>query len=136
LSILSSFPLLAFPQTNAPIDTWFNVVLTKNTEPKGVLAACATAATDPCEGYRLQTRLTRSGDTLIVFINGLIRPAPCIQSSNNATGDVFLGDISPGTHHLRITYRGQSDMYEIIAGDKWFGVIALRSDFTELRSDL
>lgn len=136
LSVLSSLPFFGFSQTNAPLDTRFNIVLTESTGPKGVLADFRTTATYPCEGYRLQTRLARTSDTLTVFVNGLIRPSPCIQSSSNATGTAFLGDISAGISYLQVTYRGESDVYKIIAGEKWFAVIALRFNFTELRSDL
>lgn len=136
LCVLSLLPFFGLSQTNAPLDTRFNIVLTENTEPKGVLAAFTTTATYPCEGYRLQTRFVRAADTLTVFVNGLIRPSPCIQTSSSATGSAYLGNIPPGICYLRIVYRGESDAYKIIAGDKWFGVISLRSNFTELRSDL
>ncbi len=121
---------------NAPLDTRFNIVLTESNEPKGVLAAFTTTATYPCEGYQLRTRVVRTDDTLTVYLNGMVRPSPCIQTSSSATGTTYLSDLAHGIYFLQIIYRGESDMYKLIVDNKTFGVITLRSNFTELRSDL
>ena len=55
---------------------------------------------------------------------------------SSATGTAYLSGISPGIYYLHIIYREESDMYKLIVGDKWFGVISQRPHFTELRSDL
>ena len=136
LAILFFLPLCGLSQTSPPLDTRFNIVLTQSSEPEGVLATLTTTATYPCEGYQLKTRVVRLDDTLTVYVNGLIRPTPCFQTSSNATGTVYLEGISRGVYFLRISYRGESDIYKLIVDDKSFGVISLRSDFTELRSDL
>ncbi|MEO8167939.1 MAG: hypothetical protein ABI623_06820 [bacterium] len=134
--VLCVNPVPAHSQSNPPLDTKFNIVLSNSREPAGILASFITTASYPCEGYRLQTRLIQKSDTLTVYINGMIRPTPCIQSSSYAMQETFLGDIPGGEHYLQIVYRGQSDIYKLITGENWAAVISIRSTFTDLRSDL
>lgn len=133
LGILLLTPLPMLSQTHGVIDTYFTIVLSPTSEPAGVVANITTTATYPCEGYRIQTRVTQEYDTMTVHIGGLIRPAPCFATSSTATGSAYLGNIEGGTYFLKISYRGKSDLYKFISSANSFRVVPLHVDFTELQ---
>lgn len=133
LSVLLFTPLLTLSQSHDARDTNFIIALSHNdAEPGGIVAEITTTATYPCEGYRIQTRLTQNMDTLTVHIGGLIRPSPCFHTSGNAETKILLGNFHSEIL-LRISYRGESDMYKITIDNNTFIILPMKKEFTEVR---
>jgi len=112
-------------------DTDFEIGLAQSTEkPAGMVAHVTTSKTYPCEGYTLRTQTRWNRDTVSVYILGLLRPSPCYQTSSEATGSVFLGDMKGSVWFLRIRYRGDVDLYKMVHIRKRLSAIAIYSTFT------
>jgi hypothetical protein len=122
-------------QSSGERDTDFKVVLERRTEkPAGFQANIATTSTYPCEGYSLRIRLRWDKDTISLFLLGLVRPSPCVQSSAEATGTVFIGELKEGVSFVRILYRGDIDLHKVIRSKGRLRTIPIRRTFTDLRA--
>ena len=100
----------------------------------GLAADVATTSLYPCAGFGIRFRQYQSGDTITVAIGGFIRPNPCFQTSSEAASKVFIGPVMQGQSVLRISYRGQSDLYALSLTARSFALKRIRSGFTEMYS--
>lgn len=115
-------------------DTDFRIVLERRTEkPSGFQANITTTSTYPCEGYSLRTRVRWDKDTISVHVLGLVRPSPCIQSSAEATGTAFIGELKEGISYVRIFYRGDVDLHRVVRSKSRLSAIPIQRTFTELK---
>ena len=131
-SILLCFPFLSLAQTP---DTDFRIVLThSDSDPSLIVALVTTTATYPCFGYRLQTRVAQSHDTLTISIGGLVRPSSCFHAFDIARGDANLGSLSPGKYMLCVAYRNVVDHFEIRVAQKRILIQPIKHDFSEVTS--
>jgi hypothetical protein len=122
-------------QSSGERDTDFKVVLERRIEkPAGFQANIATTSTYPCEGYSLRTRVRWDKDTVSIYVLGLVRPSPCVQSSAEATGTVLIGELKEGVSFVRILYRGDFDLHKVIRSKGRLRTIPIRRTFTDLRA--
>ncbi len=134
LLLLNPFHVIA--QSLGERDTGFKIVLERRTEkPMGYQAHITTTSTYPCEGYSLKTRVRWYNDTVNVYVLGLLRPSPCIQSSAEASGSVFMGELKEGTSFIRIEYRGDVDLHKVIRSKSRVATRSIRATFTELKGN-
>ncbi len=114
-------------------DTGFEIQLSYRTEPPlGVQADLTTTNTYPCEGYSIRSRVKWEKDTVSITILGFVRPSPCMQSSSEATGSAYLGNLI-GTYIIRIYYRDDVDMHRVTLSKKGITSRPLEDTFTELK---
>ena len=85
-------------------DTDFDIALERSYEkPDGYLVHVTTTNTYPCAGYSINSIVRWDGDTVSVHFLGLLRPSPCVESSDEATGTVFVGDLAgPRVHPVSV----------------------------------
>lgn len=120
-------------QTPGEIDTGFQVLLRRQEHPVPVIVAQITTTTlYPCAGYGLRLSVRNDGDTVTLAVTGMVRPSPCLQSMDPATGTAYL--FPPGERDviLRILYREQSDFYRCGVTGAGVRVTALRARFTNV----
>ncbi len=110
-------PAIAAGQHLGGRETGFAVTLSPVSPPHGIAATIVTTNLYPCAGYRLRAYTTLEMDTITVRINGMVRPVPCVQGGDAATGKVFLGDLAEGVYYLRIMYRGETDLHRVSITD-------------------
>jgi hypothetical protein len=113
LIVFFLIPAFAAGQHFGGRETDFIISLSAVSAPEGIAATIVTTNLYPCAGYRLRAYTTREMDTITVHNNGMVRPVPCVQGGDAATGNTFLGDLADGVYFLRITYRGESDVHRI-----------------------
>jgi hypothetical protein len=119
-------------QSSTNLDTHFAIALSRTNEPNGIVADITTTSTYPCEGYRIQTRMTREYDTLTVHIGGVVRPTPCLSMFGAASGTAYLGNSLRGTYFLKVRYRASNDLYKLIISDKSIFAVPLHAEFTDI----
>jgi hypothetical protein len=114
-------------------DTDFEIGLSLHAaKPVGVVAHFATTKTYPCEGYTLRTQIRWDRDTVSVYVLGLLRPSPCFQTSAEATGTVFLGDLRGSVWFLRVRYREDVDLYRIVNVNHRLSSFPINCTFTKV----
>ena len=133
LTFLFLLPVISAGQHFGDRETDFVITLSPVSTPHGIAATIVTTNLYPCAGYRLRTYVTREMDTITVNLNGMVRPVPCIQGGEAATGNVFLGDLADGVLLLRITYRGETDLHRISIRKNHAKAIDPRARFTRIR---
>jgi hypothetical protein len=115
-------------------DTDFDIGLARHvTNPVGMVAHLTTTNTYPCEGYTLRTQTRWDKDTVTVNVLGLLRPSPCYQTSAEATGTVFLGDMDRLTWYLRLQYRDGADLYRIANAQRGLSAFPIHQTFTTMK---
>ena len=120
-------------QTLGEIDTGFQVRLRRQEQPVPVIVAqIVTTTFYPCAGYGLRLSVRNDGDTVTLAVTGMVRPSPCIQSMDPATGTAYLFPPGDRSAILRILYRGQSDFYHCRITDAGVRVTALRARVTDV----
>lgn len=133
LCVCASAPLI-MAQSLGERDTDFDIVLERSYEkPDGYLAHITTTNTYPCAGYSVNSLVRWDGDTVSVHFLGLLRPSPCVQSSDEATGTAFVGDLAGPTVFIRFQYRGDVDLYKLAWLKGRLKPIPIRQTFTTLR---
>jgi hypothetical protein len=127
-------PLAAFAQSPGERDTGFLLTLQRNPDPPpGLVLSLVTTSSYPCEGYTIRSRVWSHLDTMFVDVLGLGRPTPCFQTSSEATGNAFLGNLQAASFVLRISYRGDADLYRIILPKNGpMSGVRIRATFTRL----
>jgi hypothetical protein len=124
----------ALAQSLGERDTDFDIVLERSYEkPDGYLAQVTTTNTYPCAGYSINSVVRRDGDTVSVHFLGLLRPSPCVQSSDEATGTAFVGDLAGPDVFIRFQYRGYVDLYKLVWQKGRLKPIPIQQSFTSLR---
>jgi hypothetical protein len=83
-------------------ETDFVIRLSPVSASKGITAAIVTTNLYPCAGHRLRAYSTREMGTITVHINGMVRPVPCVQGGEVATGNTYLFRPLPLTSEIRL----------------------------------
>jgi hypothetical protein len=123
-------------QTPGEIDTGFQVLLHRNEQPVPVIVAqITTTKFYPCAGYGLRLSVRNEGDTVTLAVTGMVRPSPCLQSMDPATGTAYLFPPGERSVILRILYREQSDFYRCRVTNTGVRVTTLRARFTDVSWD-
>lgn len=114
-------------------DTDFEITLERTYEkPNGYLAHVTTTSMYPCAGYSIRSTVRWDKDTVSIYFLGLLRPSPCIQSSDEATGTVFVGDLTGSNLFIRFQYREDVDLYKLVRVKGRLKPIPIRQTFTTL----
>lgn len=123
-------------QSSGERDTDFRISLERSHEnPNGYLAHVTTTNTYPCAGYTIRSSVRWDGDTVSVHFLGLLRPSPCVQSSDEATGTAFVGDLAGSPLFMRFQYRGDVDLYRLVRSKGRLKPVPVRQTFTVLTLD-
>ena len=114
-------------------DTDFDSALERSYEkPDGYLAHLTTTNTYPCAGYSVNSIVRWDGDTVSVHLLGLLRPSPCVQSSDEATGTAFGWDLAGSPLFIRFQYRGNVDLYRLVRSKGHLKLVPILQTFTSL----
>lgn len=120
-------------QDPGEIDTGFRIRLGNQDRPvPGVIAEVTTTASYPCAGYGLRLSVRSHQDTVTLAIAGMVRPSPCIQSMDPATGAAYVFAPGERTVTLKISYRGESDLYRCTLTASGIRFTPLRARFTDI----
>jgi hypothetical protein len=121
-------------QTFEDVDTEFKITLSQRLKPPaGIQADIATTVAYPCVGYTIRTKVSRSQDTIDIKLLGLTRPRPCTKGTGEARGKAFLGNLREGEYQIRIYYRGESDLHDLIVEERRITALPVRSHFTDVK---
>jgi hypothetical protein len=113
------------------LDTGFRIHLGAQDRPvPGVFAQVTTTATYPCAGYGLRLSVRADHDTVTLAIHGMIRPSPCVQSMDPASGTAYLFARGERTFILKISYRGEADFHQCALTASGIRLTPLQSRFT------
>jgi hypothetical protein len=125
-------PLAA--QSDGALDTKFvfRLLLFSEGDRLGLSADVTSTSTYPCAGFGIKVQQLTHADTITIHVGGMLRPNPCFQTSEVATGKFFIGPLSMGKYVLKIYYRGVSDVYSLNVERSRFALAPLRTEFTEM----
>lgn len=127
-------PSILFSQSYGERDTDFRISLLRRSDPPaGLYASIVTTTLYPCEGYIIRSGVSWEKDTISLHLFGLVRPSRCIQGGSEATGSAFLGAIPDSTFYLRVGYRGENNLHQVVVRKGRRVVIPVRSTFTEVK---
>jgi hypothetical protein len=136
LVLLTMSSLQGAAQSQGDRETDFKIVLEqRNEKPDGYRAIITTTSTYPCEGYSLRLKVQWENDTVSVLVLGMLRPTPCVQSSAEASGSAFIGDLRQGVSFFRVRYRGDVDLYKVIRTGSRVKLHPIHARFTELKGN-
>lgn len=133
LTLCFLFPVVAGGQHFGDRETDFVIRLSPVALPHGITATIVTTNLYPCAGYRLRSYSTWEVDTITIHINGMVRPVPCVQVGEVATGSTFLGDLRDSVYYLRVEYRGETDLHRMTVGHGHARARELGARFTSVR---
>ncbi|MDH3251744.1 MAG: hypothetical protein OEM41_03070 [Ignavibacteria bacterium] len=132
-TFLLLLPLITGRQHLGDRETDFVVRLSSVPSPRGINATIVTTNLYPCAGYRLRSFATREVDTITIHINGMVRPVPCVQVGEVATGNAFLGVLTDSVYYLRVRYRGETDLHRMSVTRRHVAITPLTTRFTRIR---
>ena len=133
IALLLLFPYAGLAQFSGDRDTDFTINVSRRTElPYGLQAEIITTSTYPCAGYSIRSHLTWEKDTISISVSGFVQPSPCISTSAEATGTVYLGNPGIGTYFVKVSYRGDVDLHRMQISKQRIRIIPLRNEFTTL----
>ena len=121
--LLLGYSLSASPQQN---------MYTFSLEPADghIVMTIQTAEPLPCIGYTIRNRVQWEEDTMVVILNGFVRPIPCVEGLEPASARIEAHIKSKKVFYLKFLEDTFTDLWEISAVESGFRALPVRSMFT------